>query len=98
KILVPRDYDIGAAGQRSLQRLIGLPAHDHRLAPGDRAEMLQVGFESPWQPSVAPDHAVLAGGRDEEDRGRGRRRVRGAIGARAIAHTATSALMCGCGS
>ncbi len=67
-------------------------AHHHRLVDGDGAEIFEVGFDPPGQLIVAPDHAALGNGGDEHEGDR-LRCVRCAI-----AHTATCALMCGCGS
>ena len=45
--------------------------------------MLHVGFQPPWQRVAAADDAVLGNGGEEDD---------------VHLHTATAALMCGCGS
>src|ERR1051326_1601586 len=96
KIWLARDHDVGAPGERLPKRQKGLAPHDDRPAPGEGGEMVNVGFESPRQAPVPPDHAVLADRRDDHDGGR--RRFDVLIAARSADHTATSALMCGCGS
>ena len=63
-----RHHDIGAAWQRpARERLVGLAAHHHRLAPGDVAEVPHLGLEPPRQFAALPDHAVLGDGDDQDD-------------------------------
>ena len=95
KCRIAADHDGGAALERLRDRRERAPPHHHRLAPGERAEMLQIGFEPPRQSAGAADHPVV-GHRDDEDeadapRGRG-------CPPGDLAHTATGALICGCAS
>ncbi len=46
---------------------IGLAAHHHRLAHGERLEALEVGALAERQRIVAPDHAVVGDGGEEDD-------------------------------
>ncbi len=82
--------DVGAPGKRLADREVSLAAHHHRPADGRGAKMFQVGFEPPRQGTALPDHTVVADRRDQDESDAPRARGR--------AHTATAALMCGCGS
>ena len=65
---IPRQHEVGPAGQRLADGLIGLAAHQHRLAQGDRLEMFQIlGQAAPRQAIVATDDAVARHGHDERD-------------------------------
>ena len=78
-------YDeVASSGQRTAERLPGLASHQDGVAERERTEMLQVGPEPPRQLVVASDGAVARDRGDEDDLG--------------SIHTATGALMCGCGS
>jgi len=65
KVTVAADHDGGATVERLADRQIGLAPHHHRLAHGQRAEMLHVRFEPPRQRIAAADDAVLGDGCDE---------------------------------
>src|SRR5262249_31033121 len=86
EVLPVRNDDVIARVERLADRLVGLAAHDDGLAQGELAEALEVRAQPPRQLAVAAEDAVLGDSHDEGD-------------ARlATAHTAASALMCGCGS
>src|SRR5262249_13748917 len=94
KTAVAAHYDVGAARQRPAQRLERLAPHHHGLAPGARTKTPHVRLEPPRQRVVPTDDAVF---RDSRDKYEGDRALTGSS-PRLIAHTATCALMCGCGS
>jgi hypothetical protein len=81
---VPGQHDMLPARQRTGQALERFPAHDHRGAHGRDLEPTEVRREVPGKCAVLADHAVVGAGDDDFDP--------------RAAHTATSALMCGCGS
>src|SRR5262245_3343982 len=63
------DHDALAARQRLADRLERLAPHDHRLAPGQRLEALEIGADMPGHLIVEADDAVLGHGDDEDDCG-----------------------------
>jgi len=54
---------------------------DTGMGPANGAKVLEVGSHAPRQSIAATDHTVFGNGGDEDD----------------LHHTATAALMCGCG-
>nr|AIA11930.1 hypothetical protein [uncultured bacterium] len=83
-------HDVEAPVENARQRLEGEAPHHDRLAHGDRPEIAHVAAQMPGQVPAPADGAVLAHGDDESDDGRFART--------GSAHTATGALMAGCGS
>ena len=51
-----------AARQRAANAAKRLAPHDHRLAHGQRLEMLQVGRQMPWQVVILADSPVFGHG------------------------------------
>jgi hypothetical protein len=64
-----RHDDVLATIERLADRIIGLAAHDDRLAQGDLAEALEVGGEPPGQFAIAADEAIFGHGYDKRDSG-----------------------------
>ena len=87
----PGEHDVEPSVEHAWERLEGAPAHDHRLAHGDLPEIAHVAAQVPGQVPSPADGAVLAHGDDQRDDRLGRRPP-------LKAHTATLALMAGCGS
>ena len=91
KAAVAGEHDVEAAIENARKRFEGAPAHDDGLAHGDLTEIAHVAGEPPGQVPAPADGAVLSHGHDQRDDGRaGRLPIR--------THTATSALIAGCGS
>src|SRR5215212_1119882 len=66
---IAREHDRLPPRQRPADGLEGLAPHDHRLPPGEIPEAPQIGLEPPEQPVVAPDHAIVGHGDDEDEGG-----------------------------
>ncbi len=86
EVILPRHYDISASRQWPHlrgQRLPGQPPHHHGVAQGQLLEPRLVLGQPPRDAVVAADHTRAGLGPDQPDRPR---------------HTATGALIAGCGS
>ena len=46
---------------------MGLAAHDHRAIEGQLPEMLEIGFQPPWQLTIAADDQIVADRCDQHD-------------------------------
>jgi hypothetical protein len=91
---ITRQHNRFASWQRAANSGERLASHQHRLAHGDSPEALEVAWQAPRQSALAADHAIEADGCDQH-KGSGN-----AEGDRhgLSAHTATGALISGCGS
>jgi hypothetical protein len=87
EVAVARHDDAAPPRQRPPDRLPRLAPHHDRVAHRRAFEEREVFRQPPRQAAAGADHAV-AGTRDDQREAGSRRRV----------HTATGALMCGCGS
>ena len=88
---IPGEHDVDAAIEGAPERHEGEAPHHDGLAHGDFAEVAHVAAQVPRQVPAPPDGAVLTHGHDERDDGLRR-------SAPLHAHTATLALIAGCGS
>ena len=88
RVGLPRDDDVSALGQRSANRIVGLAAHDDRVARRGPLEVLEILWEVPRQPAVPADYTVAGNRHDQRERRQSGRRV---------GHTATGALIRGWG-
>ncbi len=82
---VAAHHQVAPPGQRAAERLPGLAPHQDRVPERERAEMLQVGLEPPGAGSLSRPMVPL----------RATAAMRTISG---FVHTATGALMWGCGS
>src|SRR6185437_10148628 len=68
---VARDDDVGASGQRPLQRGKGLAAHDDRPAYRHGLEALHVALQPPRNRAAGADHAIIGYRDNQYDSGHG---------------------------
>lgn len=67
KIRVAREHDQFAARHLSFGTLVGLAAHEHVVAHGEAAEILEVVGEVPRKAAIAADAIAFVEGGDERN-------------------------------